>query len=152
MTRDTTGWNVIISDVVVVGGGYGGLWSAIRAAEGGCSVILVDKSFAGKSGHSYFASGARMALLPGVDLDQYILDIVLGNEWLVDQQMVASVFEGSYERLKDIESLGIVFRKEKGEYVWTKARGTKQVKNFWLENATASEEVTLLRKVAIHRE
>src|SRR3989304_3761082 len=128
MTRDTTGWNVITSDVLIVGGGYGGLWSALKAAEGGCSVILVDKSFAGKSGHSYFASGARMALLPGDDLDQCISDIVMGNEWLVDQQMVQAVFEGSYERLRDVESLGIGFRKEKGEYVWTKARGTRQLK------------------------
>ena len=151
MKKDLTEWKVITSDVLIVGGGYGGLWSAIKATEGGCSVTLVDKSFAGKSGHSYFASGARMALLPGDDLDQYISDIVMGNEWLVDQQMVAAVFEGSYERLKDTESFGINFRKEKGEYIWTKARGTKQVKNLWPENATASEEVTLLRKVAIHR-
>jgi succinate dehydrogenase / fumarate reductase flavoprotein subunit len=151
MTQDSTEWNVITSEVLIVGGGYGGLWSAIKAAEGGCSVTLVDKSFAGKSGHSCFASGARMALLPGDDLDPYISDIVLGNEWLVDQQMVEAVFEGSYERLKDVESLGINFRKEKGEYIWTKARGTKQVKNLWPENATASDEVMLLRKVAIQR-
>lgn len=142
---------VMQSDVLIIGGGFGGLWSALRAAECGSSVIVVDKSFAGKSGHSYFASGASMVLLPGDNLEEYVHDIVLGNDWLVEQDMVEAVFEGSYQRLKDLESYGIHFRKIKGEYVWTKARGTRHIKNLFPENATASDEVTLLRKVAISR-
>ena len=55
-------WEVTRSDVLIIGGGFGGLWAALRAAEGGSSVILVDKSFAGKSGHSFFAGGAFLAL------------------------------------------------------------------------------------------
>lgn len=152
MIEDQTVWEVIKSDVLIIGGGFGGLWSALRAAECGSSVVLVDKSFAGKSGHSYFASGIMMVLLPEDDLDDYVYDIVLGNEWLVDQEMVAAVFEGSYQRLKDLESYGITFRKSNGNYVWTKARGTKNIKNFWLENATAADEVIILRKVALNRD
>jgi len=144
-------WEVVTSDVLVIGGGFGGLWSALRAAELGSSVTLVDKSFAGKSGHSYFASGARMVLLPGDSLDDYVYDIVLGNDWLVEQDMVAAIFEGSYQRLKDLESFGITFRKKGGAYVWTKARGTRNVKNLWLEHGTAGNEVTLLRKMALSR-
>ncbi len=144
-------WEILKSDVLVIGGGFGGLWAALRAAEGGSSVTLVDKSFAGKSGHSYFAGGAMMVLLPEDDLEQYVNDIVMGNEWLVDQEMVKAVFEGSYRRLRDLESFGIRFRSRSGAYVWTKARGTKGVKNLWPENATASDEVTLLRKVALSR-
>ncbi len=144
-------WEVVESDVLIVGGGFAGLWAALRAAEGSASVTLVDKSFAGKSGHSFFAGGAMMVLLPEDDLDGYVQDIVLGNEWLVDQEMVTSVFDGSYERLQELESFGMAFRKSGGRYVWTKARGTKNVKNLWPENATAADEVTLLRKVALSR-
>ncbi len=144
-------WQIITSDVLVIGGGFGGLWSALRAAELGSSVTLVDKSFAGKSGHSYFAGGARMVLLPGDDLNEYVQDITLGNEWLVDQDMVEAVFKGSYDRLKDLESFGITFRKKGSTYVSTKARGTKNVKNLWLEHGTAAEELTMLRKVALSR-
>ena len=151
MKHDLARWETIQSDVLVIGGGFGGLWSAIRAAECDCTVTLVDKSFAGKSGHSYFASGAMMVMLPEDDLQEYVSDVVSGNEWLIDQEMVASVFEGSYRRLKDLESFGIHFRKSKGGYVWTKARGTRNIKNLWPENATAAEEVTLLRKQAIQR-
>ena len=141
----------IKSDVLVIGGGFGGLWSAIRAAECKSSVTLVDKSFAGKAGHSYFASGLMMVMLPDDDLNEYVSDVVAGNEWLVDQEMVAAVFENSYRRLKDMESFGIHFRKTKGQYVSTRARGTKHIKNVWLENATAAEVVTILRKLAIHK-
>jgi succinate dehydrogenase/fumarate reductase flavoprotein subunit len=152
MHEDKILWEVLKSDVLIIGGGFGGLWAALRAAEKGASVILVDKSFAGKSGHSYFAGGAMMVLLPEDDLDEYVHDIALGNEWLVDQEMVAEVFNGSYDRLKDLESFGIPFRKSSGAYVWTKARGTRIVKNLWPEHATAADEVTLLRKVALSRD
>jgi succinate dehydrogenase/fumarate reductase flavoprotein subunit len=151
MKHDLAGWEVIKTDVLVIGGGFGGLWSAIRGAECDCTVTLVDKSFAGKSGHSFFASGAMMVMLPGDDLQEYVVDVVSGNEWLVDQEMVRAVFEGSYDRLKDLESFGINFRKNKGEYVWTKARGTRNIKNLWPENGSAAEEVTMLRKIAIHK-
>ncbi len=151
MQADKTLWEVLKSDVLIIGGGFGGLWAALRAAEGGSSVILVDKSFAGKSGHSYFAGGAMMVLLPEDDLEEYVHDIALGNEWLVDQEMVAAVFDGSYDRLKDLESFGIPFRKSGDEYIWTKARGTANVKNLWPEHATAADEVTILRKVALSR-
>lgn len=151
MVGNSNVWEIIQSDVLIVGGGFGGLWSALRAAECGSSVTLVDKSFAGKSGHSNFASGIMMTLLPSDDLDEYVYDVALGNDWIVDQGMVRAVFEGSYHRLRDLESFGVPFRKGKGEYVWTKARGTRNVKNFWLENATASDETTILRKVALSR-
>jgi succinate dehydrogenase/fumarate reductase flavoprotein subunit len=144
-------WEVSESDVLIIGGGFGGLWAALRAAECGASVNLVDKSFAGKSGHSYFAGGAMVVLLPEDDPDAALQDIVLGNEWLVDQEMVSCIFRDSFQRLKDFESFGISFRKAHGKYFWTSARGTKHVKNLWPEHATAADEVTLLRKVALAR-
>ena len=152
MHQEHSHWEVLKSDVLIIGGGFGGLWSALRAAEIGASVTLVDKSFAGKSGHSYFAGGAMMVLLPDDDLDEYVYDITIGNEWLVDQEMVAEVFKGSYDRLKNLESFGLPFRKSGGSYVWTKARGTRNVKNLWPEHATAADEVTILRKVALARD
>ena len=151
MSPTSENWEFIESEVLIIGGGFGGLWAAIRAAECGASVVLVDKSFAGKSGHSYFAGGAMMVLLPDDDPDEAVRDIVLGNEWLVDQEMVAAVFRESYQRLKDLESFGFPFRKSKGKYVWTPARGTRTVKNLWPEHATAGDEVTLLRKVALSK-
>ncbi len=151
MKEKGVGWERLESDVLIVGGGFGGLWAALRASEYGSSVTLVDKSFAGKSGHSYFASGARMVLLPEDSLEDYVYDITVGNEWLVEQDMVQAIFEGSYDRLKDVESFGLSFRREHGTYTWTRARGTQHVKNLWPENGSAADEVTILRKKAISR-
>ncbi len=151
MTAKQHPWETVEADVLIIGGGFGGIWSALRAAECKASVILVDKSFAGKSGHSYFAGGARMALLPEDSLDEYVYDITLGNEWLVDQDMVEEVFKGSYDRLRDLESFGIHFRKKDGAYDWTKARGTRNVKNLWLAHGTAADELTILRRVVLSR-
>lgn len=144
-------WDVRQVEVLIVGGGFGGLWAAIRASEFCSSVLLVDKCFAGKSGHSYFASGAMMVCLPEDDLNRCVHDVTAGNDWLVDQHMVTRVFEGSHARLRDLESFGINFRKEKGAYVWTRARGTGYVKNIWPEHGSAADIVTTLRKVALNR-
>ena len=42
----------IKTDVLVIGAGNAGLFAAIKAAEEGAAVTLVDKGFAGKSGQS----------------------------------------------------------------------------------------------------
>lgn len=142
-------WEVSKSDVLIVGGGFGGLWSAIKAAENGASVTLVEKSFAGKCGHSYFAGGAMQVLLPDDNLDEQVLDITLGNDWLVDQKKVEAIFSGSFDRLKDLESFGVEYRKKNNKYDWTKARGTRNVKNVWPEHSTGADIATILRKVAL---
>jgi L-aspartate oxidase len=38
------------ADVLVIGGGLSGAWSAIGAARAGAQVILVDKGYVGTSG------------------------------------------------------------------------------------------------------
>ncbi|WP_123057279.1 FAD-dependent oxidoreductase, partial [Desulfocucumis palustris] len=138
MIESLSTWEKIKTDVLIVGGGFGGLWASIKAVDSGCKVTLVEKSFAGKCGHSYFAGGASQVLLPEDEIDDYVYDITLGNEWIVDQNMIRAVFEGSYQRLKDYEAFGINFQKDKNGYVWTKARGTQNVKNIWPQHATGA--------------
>ena len=60
-------------DVLVIGGGFAGLFAAIKAREAGASVILVDKGFVGKSGLSPFSS-SFIAFNPewGYDLDKWM--------------------------------------------------------------------------------
>ena len=45
------------TDVLVIGGGVAGLFSAISARGAGAQVTLVDKAYAGNSGASIMASG-----------------------------------------------------------------------------------------------
>lgn len=149
--REQKIWEFMRTDILIVGGGFGGFWAAIKAAEDGAAVTLVDKAYAGKGGHSFLAGGAMQALLPEDDLDEYVADVARGNDWLVDQKKVEAIFRGSYDRLKDLESFGINFRKNNDGYIWTKARGTKNVKNIWPEHAIGADIVSVLRRAAITR-
>jgi len=45
------------ADVLVVGGGFAGVFAAIRAVQSNSTVILVDKGGVGKSGQTPFADG-----------------------------------------------------------------------------------------------
>ena len=48
--------------VIIVGGGLGGLWAALRAADGGCQVDLFSL-FAVRRSHSCCAQGGINAVL-----------------------------------------------------------------------------------------
>lgn len=59
------------TDVLVIGGGIAGCFSAIRAREEGADVLMVDKGYAGKAGATPVASLGFMVYNPdwGMDLD-----------------------------------------------------------------------------------
>ena len=60
------------TDVLVVGGGVAAACAAIKASEAGVRVLLVDKSFFGRSGTSALASGVFQAYMEGDDLDRWV--------------------------------------------------------------------------------
>jgi succinate dehydrogenase/fumarate reductase flavoprotein subunit len=41
---------IVETDVLVIGGGLGGVFAAIKARESGVDVTVVEKAYAGKSG------------------------------------------------------------------------------------------------------
>ena len=43
---------LIKTDVLVIGGGIAGGYAAIKAADAGANVVLVDKGYMGRSGQS----------------------------------------------------------------------------------------------------
>ena len=45
------------TDVLVIGSGMAGMFTAIKAKESGLDVILTDKNFVGRSGGSHYAEG-----------------------------------------------------------------------------------------------
>ena len=57
--REQKIWEFMRTDILIVGGGFGGFWAAIKAAEDGAAVTLVDKAYAGKGGHSFLAGRRR---------------------------------------------------------------------------------------------
>ena len=77
-------------DVVVIGGGIAGLYTALTAAEQHCSVAIVSKVHVVRS-HSVAAQGGIAASLGNEEEDHWewhMYDTVKGSDYLADQNAV----------------------------------------------------------------
>lgn len=104
----------LTTDVLIVGGGAAGMWAAKRIKEENESidVLIVDKSAADWGGLMSLAGGDFDAVSPGEDLDGWVEDLVYYYDGLCDQELVETLFQGSYERLKEYERLGCQYAYE----------------------------------------
>jgi len=116
-------------DILVIGGGAAGLWTAISAARhaaGSLRIHLVDARMVGRTGHTAFSNAWTIVVLPEDDLGACTRDIIEGNEWMADQELVYAVLASSYDRLLDMERYGLVFpRDASGHYVRRPTRGLR---------------------------
>jgi succinate dehydrogenase/fumarate reductase flavoprotein subunit len=105
-------------DVLVVGGGFAGLFTAIKAREQGANVVLVNKGYTGKSGQSPLSEGF-MCFNPawGHKLDEWMDDIHRTSEYLSNREWNKIIFTETYARYQDLVSYGVQFRKKDGELV-----------------------------------
>jgi succinate dehydrogenase/fumarate reductase flavoprotein subunit len=100
---DTDVANVLSADVLVVGGGPAGTWAAIKAAEAGANVTLIDKGHCG-------SSGATASVGTGV---WYVEDVpelrekamasreALGG-YLADRRWMSRVLDETYARMNEL--------------------------------------------------
>jgi succinate dehydrogenase/fumarate reductase flavoprotein subunit len=91
---------VIETDVLVIGGGMSGCFTAIKAREHVDSVTIVDKGFTGKSGATHFAEGDFTFLNheAGHDIEAWLAQMNQANEYLNDQQWCRILLEDSHDR------------------------------------------------------
>ncbi len=102
----------IDADVLVVGGGFAGLWAAIRAREFVEQVVLVDKGKVGKSGCSTLASGVQSCIFPDDDLDALKKEYVERGDYLPDQDWLDIFCQNQAERLRDYLAWGAPIEKD----------------------------------------
>ena len=118
---------LIDTDVLVVGGGAGGLIAALSAKRHGppgTRVTLVDSWLIGRTGHTAFSNAWTIVALPGDDIDGILHEIVAGNDGIADQELVRQSLIDSHDRLKDFEAMGMHFgRDEDGRYKRRPTRG-----------------------------
>jgi succinate dehydrogenase/fumarate reductase flavoprotein subunit len=121
---------VLDTDVLVVGGGAGGLWAAYSAKRHApqARVTLVDARFVGRTGHTAFSNAWMVAVLPEDDVDACARDIIAGNEWMVDQDLVREVLALSHVCIRELEGMGVVFPRENGQYRRRPTRGLEVTK------------------------
>lgn len=98
--------------VLVIGGGLARCWAALRAAQMGVQVTLVDKAQVARSGASTFAAGVMLAPQRDDDLEVWQRELVEAGEYLNDQNWVRVMLEEQVERIADMQRWGLPFEKE----------------------------------------
>ncbi|MET0002078.1 MAG: succinate dehydrogenase (quinone) flavoprotein subunit [Candidatus Thiodiazotropha sp.] len=98
--------------VIVVGGGLGGLWSALRVAEAGFQVEIFSL-FEVKRSHSVCAQGGINACFDTKgerdSVWQHIVDTLKGGAYLANQPPVKSMCEQAPGIIRTFERLGVTF-------------------------------------------
>ncbi|MBN1376296.1 MAG: FAD-binding protein, partial [Dehalococcoidia bacterium] len=106
--------NRVEADVLVIGGGIAGCFAAIKAAEQGAKVILVDKGYVGKSGQSPYAGSFMIFNTDwGHDIDVCMNEYNRISEYLNNRYWTEITLKESYARYQDLVSWGCQFKKDK---------------------------------------
>lgn len=116
----------IETDVLVIGCGMGGARAALRAQEMGARVTLVEKAKVARAGpmtyvHTQYAPSHK---IEGDELYSWIEELVVGSNYIVDQEACKLLVDDAYLRMKELIDLGLPFaRNDKGELEYIVLRG-----------------------------
>jgi fumarate reductase (CoM/CoB) subunit A len=104
--------NIFKTDVLIIGGGAGGLRSAIEAREKGLEVALLAKGGipGGASVMAAFIAGA-MGEESGTP-QEHFEDTILNGAYLNNQRLVRILVEEAPKRIKELEKWGMLFARD----------------------------------------
>jgi len=96
------------TDILVIGGGSAGLVAAIKSAEAGKKVILIEKSYVGKAGVSYFAWPDMEVYKEGIhDLKKHMDFVIQAGEYVNNRDWVEIILKETGARYQDLLSWGV---------------------------------------------
>jgi len=98
--------------VLVIGGGFGGAWAALKAAERIPGVVLVDKAYVSRSGASTMSGGVTTAPQPEDDLDQWVEELSVLGGYEADQDWTRALITDQMQRVADLDSWGVPIVKD----------------------------------------
>ncbi|MPZ57248.1 MAG: FAD-dependent oxidoreductase [Rhizobiales bacterium] len=97
----------IEANVLIIGGGFGGIWTALRASEIADKVVLVDKAFVSRSGASTMSGGVTNAPMDEDDLQTWVDEIVVRGSYMCNQDWTWQLLKLQRERIRDFERWGV---------------------------------------------
>ncbi|HEY7556064.1 MAG TPA: FAD-binding protein [Candidatus Binatia bacterium] len=118
------------TDVLVIGGGIAGAFAAYKARQSGARVLLVDRSYFGRSGCSALASGVYPSYMPGDDTHAWVKGLGAGP--LVNQALFIKALPVMYEHLMMMERWGVKWLKEGNEILRFGAPGRSFKNGVWM--------------------
>jgi len=125
---------LVETDVLVIGGGLAGCFTAVGARSSGADVVLVDKNYVGRTGCSVYAAG--MALFNpdwGDDIEAWLEQYSRVGEYVVDRSWARILLENSYDRHRDLVDWGVTFYRKDGSR-GSLDPGEEPDRPFWLKS------------------
>ncbi|MHA2182306.1 MAG: FAD-binding protein [Promethearchaeota archaeon] len=105
-------YEIIDTDVLVVGAGGAGCRAAIAASELNQDVLIITKDILGKA-HTVMAEGGYNAALANLDPDDsweiHVSDTIKAGAYLNDQELVEILAKEAPDRVYDLENFGGIF-------------------------------------------
>jgi succinate dehydrogenase/fumarate reductase flavoprotein subunit len=120
----------IETDILVIGGGIAGAFAAYKARASGARVLLVDRSYFGRSGCSALASGVYPSYMPGDKVEDWINGLGAGP--LVNQSLLVKSLPVMYDHLMTMDRWGVKWLKEGKEIVRMGAPGRTFKNGVWM--------------------
>lgn len=118
-------FDVIKTDVLVIGAGGAGIRAAIESKNLGSDVILLGKEVLGCAHTGMAMGGMNAALVPPATPEFHGKITLEGGYFINNYRIVKAFVEEMPDRIRDLEKYGVIFdRKDDGDfYVWA---GPKQ--------------------------
>jgi succinate dehydrogenase / fumarate reductase flavoprotein subunit len=98
---------VLHSDVVIIGGGMGGLVAAINARKHGVDVLVVDKGGIGWAGQVPISGGRSMVILPDESVDRWVAWAAENGGYLNNQDWAQTFGRNVYECTMELARWGM---------------------------------------------
>ncbi|WP_067874983.1 L-aspartate oxidase [Agromyces aureus] len=95
--------------VLVVGGGIGGLWTAVRAADAGHDVELVTKTELADGNTRHAQGGIAAALFPDDSAERHFADTLSAGAGLCNPEAVRVLCDEGPARVRDLIRFGVAF-------------------------------------------
>jgi len=96
-------------DVAVVGGGAAGLWTALRAAQGGAAVCLISRTPLSQSASFWAQGGLAAALEPGDSPARHAADTIAAGRGLCRPSAVRALVEEAPQAVRELRERGVSF-------------------------------------------
>lgn len=116
--RYWTAPTVMDTEVLIIGGGLGGCFAAIKAAEEGVKVVVFEKAQIERSGNG--GTGLHRIPLVHPDYNFSFREFAKVNmeeaQGIADEDVCLAFGEDTLARINDLESYGVQVRDEKGSF------------------------------------
>ena len=129
-------YEVLKTEVLIIGGGGAGVRAAIEADNHGADVCLLSKGPIARSGITPLAYPSLQAAFgtndPRDNPDVHYQDIIVQGRYLVDQNLARVLADESIPRALDLERFGVKFKKRDGRFFQVHHPGQTYPRNLFI--------------------